>query len=130
MNAILKIRNMGFKKTEFMKVESNWNGTSVMIPDNVDTKVTIIDGKRKTEVLKKVHPKYNSFHVMEYLNIKIWVLVKRNNIHSIWLEKENKVESIYNILNGKILPINSKRDIINLLPKNIQRDFLLKELLT
>ena len=58
MNAIKKIREMGFRKTHFHKV--GYDPTtyeSIMLPDNEETKWEYKDGKRVSVKVEKKHPK-------------------------------------------------------------------------
>ena len=106
--------------------------------------IEIIDGKRVKVEKKKIHPKGDSFWTLKYSeNYILWCLVKNHQINKIWLEDKNKVSNVvywnrskkderlqlvfdYNIRESS--PLQGKNQIMNLLPKEIKRDFLLDQL--
>ena len=88
MNAIKKLREMGFRKTHFHKV--GYDPTtyeSIMLPDNEETKWEYKDGKRVSVKVEKKHPKSDSFWTLRYSeNYILWALVKNHQIDKIWLD--------------------------------------------
>ena len=145
MNPHKKLRELGFRKTIFYKPGYN-PGTyqSCMVPDDINISIEIIDGKRVKVEKKKIHPKGDSFWVLKYSdNYILWCLVKNHQINKIWLEDKNKISNVvywnrskkderlqlifdYNIRESS--PLQGKNQIMNLLPKEIKRDFLLDKL--
>ena len=150
MNVHVKLKGMGFRKTEICKPEYQSKlGYSTMVPDD---KIWTYDknGRGQNSIVKdKVHPKGDSFYVLRYKDsYTIWVLVKNFDINTIWLDNPNytyseynsksvygfsnrkdRLSSIYSISDSKSFRIESKTDILNLLPKEVKRDFILNQLL-
>ena len=143
MNPHKKLRELGFRKTIFYKPGYN-PGTyeSCMLPDDVEVSYNFVDGKRVKVEKKKIHPKGDSFWTLKYSdNYILWCLVRNHQIDKIWLEDKNKVSNtVYWNRNKKderlqlvfdynsLAPLQGKNQIMNLLPKEIKRDFLLDQL--
>ena len=137
MNSHKKLRELGFKKTIFYKPGYNSETyQSCMMPDDIISSIEIIDGKRAKVDKKKIHPKYSENYIL-------WCLIKNHQINKIWLEDKNKVSNVvywnrskkderlqlvfdYNTRESS--PLQGKNQIMNLLPKEIKRDFLLDQL--
>jgi hypothetical protein len=63
--------------------------------------------------------------------INIWVDTEKGQIKSIWLEGniiKDGVEEIYEFYRHGSFLLESKKDIIKLFPKAIQRDFIINDL--
>ena len=145
MNTHTKLLGMGFRKTKICKPEYQSElGYSIMVPDEKEWKYDI-KGKR-SELTEKSHPKSNSFYKLEYSDIySIWVSVENFDISKIWLynvngvpesnrsrywasDRKERMYEIYTIRDMNSYRIESKTDILNLLPKEVRRDFILNEL--
>jgi hypothetical protein len=145
MNSHKKLRELGFKKTKFHKPGyDSETCESCMLLDEYEIKWETIGGKRVKVENKKIHPKGDSFWTLKYSeNYILWCLVKNHQINKIWLEDKNKVSNDvywkrnkkderlqlvfdYNIRESS--PLQGKNQIMNLLPKEIKRDFLLDQL--
>jgi len=148
MNTHIKLREIGFVKTDFHKpYEYNDGSHNNMILDNVTRKWDYIKkiGQYGWTEIPKIHPKSNSFWKLVF-NEKytIWISVKNNIIDKVWLEDkemkrplgyrssvfsnpEDPLKTIYTY--ETINKITSKRQIINLLPMSIRRDFIIRDLL-
>jgi hypothetical protein len=147
MNPHKKLSQIGFKKTAFHKPGYNEETyESMMVPDDVDSKW---DNSKKFKVeVKKVHPKSDSFWTLRYNeNYILWCLVKNHRIDKIWLEnklgkslgrsrvlyyggrqEDERLKLIFDISNKDQGPLQGKDQIMNLLPKEIKRNFLLEQL--
>jgi hypothetical protein len=136
---------LGFKKTNFYKPGYDPETyESCMLLDEYETKWETVNGKRVSVKVNKIHPKSDSFWVLKYNeNYILWCYVKSHRIDKIWLEDKNKVSNDvywkrnkkderlqlvfdYNIRESS--PLQGKNQIMNLLPKEIKRDFLLDQL--
>ena len=148
MNTHSKLREIGFIKTAFHKpYEYNHGSHNIMLLDNVTRKWDYIKkiGQYGWTEIPKIHPKSNSFWKLVF-NEKytIWISVKNNIIDKVWLEDkemkrplgyrssvfsnpEDPLKTIYTY--ETINKITSKRQIINLLPMSIRRDFIIRDLL-
>lgn len=143
MNTHIKLREIGFTKTAFHKpYEYMDGGTNNMVLDNVVKKWGQLKGGTYgwTEI-PKLHPKSNSFWKLVFNERHtIWVSVVNNNIDKVWIEdkeikrplgygtrNESPLKTIYTY--ETINKIISKRQIINLLPAAIKRDFIIRDLL-
>ena len=101
MNAIKKLREMGFKKTQFHKVGYDFvTYESIMVPDIEETKSEYKEGKWIFIKVEKKHPKSDSFWTLKYSeNYILWALVKNHQIDKIWLENKlvkNKSKNVWN----------------------------------
>jgi hypothetical protein len=145
MNAIKKLREMGFKKTQFHKVGyDSVTYESIMVPDIEEIKSEYKDGKRVSFKVEKKHPKSDSFWILKYSESCIlWCLVKNHQIDKIWIENkllkkpknpwnrskdEERVQLIFDLSNRDSSPLDGRDKIMNLLPKEMKRDFLLDQL--
>jgi hypothetical protein len=149
MNAHKKLKDLGFKKTNFHKPGYNAiTYESIMMLDNEDTKFEYRDGKRVSVKIEKIHPKSDSFWILKYSNNYIlWCLVKNHLIDKIWIEnksgvslgksrfyydtntsKDERLKLIFDISSRDQNPLQGKNQIVDLLPKEIKRDFLLDQL--
>ena len=144
MNIHNKLREIGFNKTAFHKpYEYNDGSHNNMVLDNVTRKWDYIkkSGQYGWTEIPKQHPKSNSFWKLIF-NEKytIWISVK----DKVWLEDkemkrplgyrssifsnpEDPLKTIYTY--ETINRITSKKQIINLLPTAIKRDFIIRDLL-
>jgi hypothetical protein len=81
---------------------------------------------------KKIHPKWRMFYKMIFTDaISIWVDSEKGQIKTIWLEgniAKDGVEEIYEFYKHGSILLESKKDIIRLFPKAIQRDFIINDL--
>jgi hypothetical protein len=149
MNSHKKLRELGFKKTNFYKPGSHPDTyESMMVLDNEDTKWEYRDGKRVSVKVEKIHPKSSSFWILKYSdNYILWCLVKNHFIDKIWLEnksgkslgnrrilyygrniEDERLKLIFDISNRDHNPLEGKNQIMNILPKEIKRDFLLDQI--
>ena len=124
---------MGFKKCEpHRKHSENWNEPYKMVPDVYLDETKFVNGKRTLVKVKKVHPKWRMFYKMIFTDtINIWVDTEKGQIKSIWLEGniiKDGVEEIYEFYRHGSFLLESKKDIIKLFPKAIQRDFIINDL--
>ena len=146
MNAIKKLREMGFKKTQFHKVGyDSVTYESIMVPDIEETKSEYKEGKWIFIKVEKKHPKSDSFWTLKYSeNYILWSLVKNHQIDKIWLENKlvknksknvwnrskegERIELIFDLSKRESFPLIGKNQIMNLFPKEVRRDFLLEQL--
>lgn len=132
MNTHKKLLEIGFRKCEFLRLEStrskvdgNIRYYNKMVPDDTFTETNRIGGKYVTTVKKRIHLKKNSFYQMQFNDlIKIWILLENNVIARVYMEKDSEAKEI---TNGKFY-IGSKGDIFKLFPKEMQRDFIISSL--
>lgn len=146
MNATKKLRELGFTKIPFHK-PNTYNDGEAMILDDHTTK-HVIDNKtgRYVQVKeKKIHPKQDSHWKLvfneQYI---IWIMVNNNVVDKVYLQDNfnktkktaygfslrNDLTELYNFNGsfGTSTKIVSKKQIINLLPLSIKRDFIIKDL--
>ena len=145
MNPHKKLRELGFKKTNFYKPGYDPETyESCMLLDEYETKWETVNGKRVSVKVNKIHPKSDSFWVLKYNeNYILWCYVKSHRIDKIWLEDKNKVSNdvywkrnkkderlqlVFDYSIRESSPLQGKNQIMNLLPKEIKRDFLLDQL--
>lgn len=154
MNAIKKLREIGFKKTQFHKV--GYDPTtydSMMMLDIEETKWEYKDGKRVSIKVEKKHAKSDSFWTFRYSeNYILWALVKNHKIDKIWLENnfakrikipgtdmysrntwnrskdEERVQLIFDLSSRDSSPLVGKIQIVDIFPKEVRRNFLLEQL--
>ena len=124
---------MGFKKCEPHKKHSDrWNDPYKMVPDTHEMKYQTVNGKRVFVQVKKEHPKWRMFYKLIFNEaINIWVDTDKGQIKTVWLEgiiAKDNVEEIYEYYNRDALILESKKDIIKLFPKAVQRDFIINDL--
>jgi hypothetical protein len=134
MNLKNKIVNMGFRKCQFHRLE--WDrdiGKYKMALDDYEIK-SKYDRELKKWIsyeTKVHHPKWSKFYSMDINGgVKIWMLIEKDVIVKVWLDSiglKDGVKMIYPIKDE--ICINSKSDIINLFPKEIKRDLLIKDIL-
>lgn len=138
MNLKNKIVHMGFRKCQFHRMERDREiGKNVMVLDNYKTESRYDrELKKWTRYETKVHhPKWSKFYSMEINNgVKIWMLIERDVIRKVWLDSIGLKEGVKVIYDNSIrykepVVINGKKDIINLFPKEIKRDFILRDIL-
>ena len=125
---------MGFKKCEPHKKHSDrWDDPYKMVPDTHEMKYQkTVNGKSVYVQVKKEHPKWRIFYKLIFNEaINIWVDTDKGQIKTVWLEgsivKDN-VEVVYEHYNRDTIILESKRDIIKLFPKAVQRDFIINDL--
>ncbi len=146
MNATKKLRELVFTKIPFHK-PNPYNDGEAMILDDHTTK-HVIDNKtgRYVQVKeKKIHPKQDSHWKLvfneQYI---IWIMVRNNVVDKVYLQDNfnktkktaygfslrNDLTELYNFNGsfGTAAKIVSKKQIINLLPLSIKRDFIIKDL--
>lgn len=122
---------MGFKKCEPHKKHSEgWREPYKMIPDDHDMK---FDSNKGGYVkVKKSHPKWRIFYKLIFNEvINIWIDTDKGQIKTVWLEgpiAKDNVEEIYEYYRNGVILLESKRDIIKLFPKAVQRDFIINDL--
>lgn len=136
---------MGFKKTQFHKVGyDSVTYESIMVLDVEETKSEYKDGKRVSFKVEKKHPKSDSFWILKYSESCIlWCLIKNHQIDKIWIENklskkpknpwdrykdDERVKLIFDLSNRDSSPLDGRDKIMNLLPKEVKRDFLLDQL--
>lgn len=124
---------MGFKKCEPHKKHSDrWNDPYKMVPDTHEMKYQTVNGKRVFIQVKKEHPKWRMFYKLIFNEaINIWIDTDKGQIKTVWLEgiiAKDNVEEIYEYYNRDALILESKKDIIKLFPKAVQRDFIINDL--
>lgn len=145
MNVHNKLKGLGFVKTDFYKINDSFNPSrDAMILDNVEKKLVYDSNGRYTFTnVPKKHPKSNSFWKLVFNEqYVLWISVVGNKIHTIMLEdKDVKFENRFitrkdvRILYDTSYPnlgkfiISGKNDILNVLPKEIKREFVLKNIL-
>lgn len=149
MNPHKILTQMGFKKTVFHKPGyDQMTYESMMMPDDVEIKWEIKNGKQVRVEVKKIHPKSDSFWSLKYNdNYTFWCLVKNHQINKIWLENKSgkslgksrtfyysgkqddeRLKLVFNVFDRDQNPLQGKNQILNLLPTEIKRDFLLEQL--
>ena len=124
---------MGFKKCEPHKKHSDrWDDPYKMVPDTHEMKYQTVNGKRVFVQVKKEHPKWRMFYKLIFNEaINIWIDTDKGQIKTVWLEgiiAKDNVEEIYEYYNRDALILESKKDIIKLFPKAVQRDFIINDL--
>jgi len=129
MNLHKKLLSIGFKKCPFHKRDTNYIGSvDYMVIDDFEIKTEFINGIYKTTKIPKKRPKWDSFYRMKFTeNLTVWIYTNQSGIEYIYLEGnriQNGVERIQ-----PTTEINSKSDIIKLLPKDVQRDITLNSIL-
>jgi len=133
MNTHKKLLSMNFKKCDPHKKHSEgWREPYKMVPDTHELKHQTVNGKRVIVNVKKDHPKWRIFYKMIFTeSINIWVDTDKGQIKTIWLEgniAKDGVEEIYEFYKHGSILLESKKDIIKLFPKAIQRDFIISDL--
>ena len=124
---------MGFKKCEPHKKHSDrWDDPYKMVPDTHEMKHQTVNGKRVFIQVKKEHPKWRMFYKLIFNEaINIWIDTDKGQIKTVWLEgiiAKDNVEVIYEYYRNGVILLESKRDIIKLFPKAVQRDFIINDL--
>ncbi len=136
MNLKRKISEMGFRKCQFHKEDYDSNTRKKnMVPDIMERKSKYDYTLKKwiyTE--KKIeHPKWSTFYILEmHENLKVWMLTEKDIIRKVWLQSSSLKEYIglvHDSNSRDARKIKSKMDIIKLFPREIQRDFILADLL-
>jgi hypothetical protein len=148
MNAHKKLRELGFKRTQFHKAGYDpVSYETMMVLDNEETIHEYKFGKRTSTVIAKKHPKANSFWVLHYNEVfTLWALVKNHDLNMIWLENKNgkssksiytrnpkskgdeRLSIIYDVSDRDSFKLEGKDQILNVLPTAVRRDFLLDQL--
>ncbi len=151
MNTHKKLRELGFKKTKFHTPGYDpVTYESCMLLDEYETKWKTIGGKRVSENVSKIHPKSDSFWILKYNeNYIFWCYVKSHQIDKIWIENklgksrtksrtlyyysrtiqdDERLKLVFDYNNKESTPVHGKTQIMNLLPKEVKRDFLLEHL--
>jgi hypothetical protein len=146
MNPHKKLRELGFKKTNFYKPGYDPETyESCMLLDEYESKWEIINGKKVSVKVNKIHPKSDSFWMLKYNeNYILWCYVKSHRIDKIWVEnklakttkrytwdrfkEDERLKLVFDYNNRESNPLHGKNQIMNLLPKEVKRDFLLEQL--
>ena len=128
MNATKKLRELGFTKIPFHK-PNPYNDGEAMILDDHTTK-HVIDNKTGKYVQvkeKKIHPKQDS-HWVDKVYLQDNFNKTKKTAYGFSLR--NDLTELYNFNGsfGTAAKIVSKKQIINLLPLSIKRDFIIKDL--
>jgi hypothetical protein len=133
MNIHNKLKEIGFKKCGYYRPEYSKEDGWQMVRDDIQTITKYKDGKFIKLVEFKTHRKTNSVYKFNYTrSIRFWAFIYHNLLRDIIIENfEEDPKSNKRILtiNISIDQIKSKADIINLLPKELRRDYQLKQLL-
>lgn len=133
MNIYNKLKEIGFKKCGYYRPEYSKEDGWKMVRDDIQTITKYKDGKFVKLVEFKTHRKTNSVYKFNYTrSIRFWAFIYHNLLRDIIIENfEEDPKSNKRILtiNISIDQIKSKSDIINLLPKELRRDYQLKQLL-
>lgn len=133
MNTHKKLLDMGFRKCEpHVKHYDRYDLPYRMVPDMYVNEIKVENGRSTVVKVKKIHPKWRIFYKMIFTEgINIWVDTDKGQIKTIWLEgniAKDGVEEIYEYYKQGQITLNSKKDIIKLFPKSIQRDFIINDL--
>ncbi len=146
MNPHKKLRELGFKKTKFYKPGYDPETyESCMLLDEYETKWEKVNGKSVSVKVNKIHPKSDSFWILKYNeNYILWCYVKSHQIDKIWVEnklckttkrytwdrykEDERLKLVFDYNNRESNPLHGKNQIMNLLPKEVKRDFLLEQL--
>jgi hypothetical protein len=143
MNVNKKLKELGFSKIQFHKPNPNNDGTA-MVLDNTATSWGI-DAKTGRSIrveCKKIHGKSDSFWKLifneQYI---IWIGVVSNNISKVWLQDNfstkkkdysydlrKELSLLYDSKDYNSFILTNRKQIINLFPQMIKRDFILKDL--
>lgn len=116
MNTNKKLLSIGFKKSPFYKKKSYYLLNDRMVLDEYEYTNN-----------KKVYPKNESFYTMKFTeDLTVWVHTKGDKIIRVYLEGDRIKHGVSRIENPTI---NSKMDIIKILPIDIQRDLIINSLL-
>ena len=133
MNIHNKLKEIGFKKCGYYRSEYSKEDGWRMVRDDIQTITKYKDGKLIKVTEFKTHRKTNSVYKFNYTrNIRFWAFIYHNILREILIENfEEDPKSNKRILtiNTSIDQINSKSDIINLLPKEIKRDYQIRQIL-
>jgi len=133
MNTHKKLLNMGFIKCyPHVKYRNSYDEPCKMVPDVYTNEIKVIDGKRTMVKTKKLHNKWKIFYKMIFTEgVNIWIETNKGQIKKILLEgiiAKDGVEMIYEYNKIDSILLESKKDIIKLFPKAIQRDFIINDL--
>ncbi len=149
MNAHKKLRGMGFKKTKFyIPGYHPESGEYTMLLDEERESTKMVDGKTIKIKEKKIHPKSDSFWIFNYNTLyTFWAKTQNDIISTIWIEnksvklintgmsywssnkrRDERLKVIYDINNRGSFRITNKEEIMNILPKDVKRDFILDQL--
>lgn len=133
MNIHNKLKEIGFKKCGYYRSEYSKEDGWRMVRDDIQTITKYKDGKLIKVTEFKTHRKTSSVYKLNYTKkIKFWAFIYHNILREILIENfEEDPKSNKRILtiNTSIDQINSKSDIINLLPKEIKRDYQIRQIL-
>lgn len=144
MNVNKKLKELGFSKIQFHKPNPNNDGTA-MVLDNTTTSwgIDTKTGRSIRVENEKIHGKSDSFWKLIFNNqYTIWIGVVSNNISKVWLQDNfstNKRENysyslrselsiLYDSKSYNSFILTNRKQIINLFPQVIKRDFILKDL--
>ncbi len=137
MNPHKKLRELGFTKTYFYRPGYDPETyESCMLLDEYETKWKKVNGKSVSVKVNKIHPKSDSFWVLKYdENYILWCYVKSHHIDKIWIEntwdrfkEDERLKLVFDSNSRESNPLKGKNQIMNLLPKEVKRDFLLEQL--
>jgi len=132
MNIHNKLKELGFKKTGYYR--SEWNaetGYSMVRDDYIETKVKV-SGKYQKRL--KDHPKSYAVYSMNFSKgVKLWAFIKLHELYEILIEDDSvskfDKDRIKSIWNFRMERVNSKNDILEILPLHIKREFILNQIL-
>lgn len=133
MNALLKLKELGFKRCAFYKTKWDFRNGEFLVLDIYEDifKKDGMSKKNITEQRKKIHPKSNFYFKLKYNNYIIYADVRNYNLFTIYITKFNQIENyiIHTIKQNELKNCDSKKSIINLFPKDIKRTFLINMIL-
>lgn len=136
MNIHKKILSLGFKRVGYHEREYRTDGSYLyqMSPKPGVTEKKYNYATRKYDITFRKAPKWTYFYLLKYSdNIKIWAKIEKHNDITIYLESPKSktgVDVIYDMPNygNKNTTLQSEKDIIDLLPSEIQRDLIIDSL--
>ena len=136
MNIHKKLLSLGFKRTGYHEKEYRSDGSylyCMVSKDLIEEKRYDYDRKKTITTIRKA-PKWTFFYVLEYSSqTKVWAKIEKHNDLSLYLESprtKNGVDLIYSMpsYSNKNINIQSEKDIIALLPQEIQRELLINSI--
>lgn len=129
MNFHKTILNLGFKRVGYH--EREWNRDDNYRYKMVEKKVieqTIFDYSTKKYTVKVTKPpKWTFFYNLKIGRFTIWIRIDKNSLVSIYLDDDNNRDGVLSICDN--VTITSIKDLINLMPIEIQRELNLVLLL-
>lgn len=133
MNIQKSLKSLGFKKHKDIYLYSYKD--NAMLPDIFNTEFKVINGVRTKVITKKEKPKSHHCFSYTFSNIEFWIYIKNDIIYSITIidftkdpKSDNSVKLLMNEPGRPSIFINSRNDLINLLPLSMKRDLVLSSL--